>query len=293
MDIEWCADAQSLYIVQARPVTTIPNSEAPPPGAHRTEPAPAAPGAAGAPDAAPLLRGFGASPGIAGGRARLLRTSVEMDRLETPRDPRDHDDHAGHGAGDGPRRGDRDRRGRDDLPRGHRLPGARGAVRGRHAYGDQDHHRGQLDHGRRQGGHGLRGARAGPEGRGAEGGGRGRRRRSLRGGPPSRTRGHRDPDLRQRGGPREGGRICPAPGLGGRSPTDRVHLHRACPRASARPPQEREEGGARHAPRERDRRGLPGLRSATRDRSGPRTSRPTSTAGCRAGPSSSHPRRTR
>jgi pyruvate, water dikinase len=82
MDIEWCADAQSLYIVQARPVTTIPNSESPPPGAHRTETAPAASGAAGTPDAAPLLRGFGASPGIAGGRARLLRTSVEMDRLK-------------------------------------------------------------------------------------------------------------------------------------------------------------------------------------------------------------------
>ncbi|EQD69929.1 phosphoenolpyruvate synthase, partial [mine drainage metagenome] len=61
MDIEWCADAESLYIVQARPVTTIPTSTAP--GAART-----------APEAEPeetepatIVRGFGASPASSGG----------------------------------------------------------------------------------------------------------------------------------------------------------------------------------------------------------------------------------
>jgi pyruvate, water dikinase len=77
MDIEWCADAESLYIVQARPVTTIPTSTAP--GAGQ---------AAGAPtggeksEEAALVRGFGASPGIAGGIARILRGAEEMDRIK-------------------------------------------------------------------------------------------------------------------------------------------------------------------------------------------------------------------
>jgi len=73
MDVEWCADADSLYIVQARPVTTIPTSTV----------APAAKGPSGAPaDNAPILRGFGASPGVAGGIARILHGPAEMDRLK-------------------------------------------------------------------------------------------------------------------------------------------------------------------------------------------------------------------
>ncbi|HYK93622.1 MAG TPA: phosphoenolpyruvate synthase [Thermoplasmata archaeon] len=75
MDVEWCADSHSLYIVQARPVTTLPSGTAtgPTPSAH--PPAPAG-------DEAPLARGFGASPGIAGGLARLLLKSTELNRLQ-------------------------------------------------------------------------------------------------------------------------------------------------------------------------------------------------------------------
>ncbi len=84
MDIEWCADDDVVYIVQARPVTTIPPSKRTAAGnAHAAAPASPAPSAAasgGAGDA-PILRGFGASPGIAGGVARLLAGPAEMDRL--------------------------------------------------------------------------------------------------------------------------------------------------------------------------------------------------------------------
>jgi pyruvate,water dikinase len=72
MDVEWCGDDEALYIVQARPVTTIPTStvsRASPPAAE--------------PDSeAPLVRGFGAAPGIAGGIARILRGSAEMAKLK-------------------------------------------------------------------------------------------------------------------------------------------------------------------------------------------------------------------
>jgi pyruvate, water dikinase len=70
MDVEWCGDAEALYIVQARPVTTIPTSTAP------RSPAPSG-GEEGL-----LVRGFGAAPGVAGGIARILRGSAEMERLK-------------------------------------------------------------------------------------------------------------------------------------------------------------------------------------------------------------------
>lgn len=76
MDVEWCADADSLYIVQARPVTTIPTSTAPRDGG-------ASPSSAGADSEKPIVRGFGASPGIASGIARLLKGAEEMDRIQT------------------------------------------------------------------------------------------------------------------------------------------------------------------------------------------------------------------
>lgn len=83
MDIEWCADASSLYIVQARPVTTIAAGSGP----YPTRSAPSAPVSSNGPvaradDAAALVKGFGASPGIAGGTARLLLKAAEMDRLK-------------------------------------------------------------------------------------------------------------------------------------------------------------------------------------------------------------------
>jgi pyruvate, water dikinase len=77
MDIEWCGDHDSLYVVQARPVTTIPTSTAPA-GAERGEDR-----AAGAKEGeAPMLRGFGASPGIAMGTVRILRGAAEMEKLK-------------------------------------------------------------------------------------------------------------------------------------------------------------------------------------------------------------------
>jgi len=77
MDIEWCADAETLYIVQARPVTTIPTSTAPRPAAE------ASPKTEEGGAEAPILRGFGASPGIATGVARILHGPSEMEKLKT------------------------------------------------------------------------------------------------------------------------------------------------------------------------------------------------------------------
>lgn len=92
MDVEWCADGKSLYVVQARPVTTIPPgraaapSPAPPPpssaptSGHASSPTPG--GASGSePGGSPIVKGFGASPGVAGGVARLLLGAAQMDRL--------------------------------------------------------------------------------------------------------------------------------------------------------------------------------------------------------------------
>ena len=93
MDVEWCADAKSLYIVQGRPVTTIPSGKgdvgaaAPPPDIGAPHPRPSASSTSGKTSASepwgsPIVKGFGASPGIAGGTARLLVGSAEMDRLK-------------------------------------------------------------------------------------------------------------------------------------------------------------------------------------------------------------------
>ncbi|MCI4362497.1 MAG: phosphoenolpyruvate synthase, partial [Thermoplasmata archaeon] len=83
MDVEWCADDRSLYIVQARPVTTIPALDAgKPPGSPTPSNAPFGGAPPSSADTEPIVRGFGASPGIAGGTARLLRTSQEMERLK-------------------------------------------------------------------------------------------------------------------------------------------------------------------------------------------------------------------
>jgi pyruvate, water dikinase len=79
MDVEWCGDRDALYIVQARPVTTIPTSTA---GGSTVGTGGTASGE-GEGDDKPILRGFGASPGVATGIARILRGSAEMDKLKT------------------------------------------------------------------------------------------------------------------------------------------------------------------------------------------------------------------
>jgi pyruvate,water dikinase len=83
MDIEWCAEGGALYIVQARPVTTIPSStsgtpaKGAAPGAHSSYSAQASEGSN-----PPLLKGLGASPGIRGGKVRKLLRAAEMERLQ-------------------------------------------------------------------------------------------------------------------------------------------------------------------------------------------------------------------
>ncbi len=77
MDVEWCGDPESLYIVQARPVTTIPTSTVP--GAQ-AEHAPS--GSDAKAEEGPILRGFGASPGLAVGSVRVLKSAEEMEQLQ-------------------------------------------------------------------------------------------------------------------------------------------------------------------------------------------------------------------
>jgi pyruvate, water dikinase len=74
MDVEWCGDATALYIVQARPVTTIPTSTI---GGTAGD---SGTGASGG-DEKPMLRGFGASPGTSTGTARILRGAADMEKL--------------------------------------------------------------------------------------------------------------------------------------------------------------------------------------------------------------------
>ncbi len=87
MDVEWCADRHGLYIVQARPVTTIPGgggsapsstSRASPAGMSSARPPPQSPPSS---EEEPIVRGFGASPGAASGVARILAGPSDMEKL--------------------------------------------------------------------------------------------------------------------------------------------------------------------------------------------------------------------
>ncbi|MCI4348185.1 MAG: phosphoenolpyruvate synthase [Thermoplasmata archaeon] len=79
MDIEWCLDGPTLYIVQARPLTSLPASSA---AGTRSG------GASGGVESSPaseeglLLKGLGASPGTAAGRVRLLLHVEENTQIE-------------------------------------------------------------------------------------------------------------------------------------------------------------------------------------------------------------------
>ncbi|WP_208028719.1 phosphoenolpyruvate synthase [Rhabdothermincola sediminis] len=71
-DIEFAVDADgAVWIVQSRPITTIPPGEA------------VAPPAGGTPAGAVLVKGLGASPGIGRGAVRILRSPEEGKRLQT------------------------------------------------------------------------------------------------------------------------------------------------------------------------------------------------------------------
>jgi pyruvate,water dikinase len=63
-DIEWAISNGTTYLVQARPITTLRHTEAPPSDKH-----------------AVLARGLAAAPGMASGKVRVLQTPDEGDRL--------------------------------------------------------------------------------------------------------------------------------------------------------------------------------------------------------------------
>ncbi len=71
-DIEWAEEGGRFYLVQTRPITTL----------HEDAPAGSAPTRGAAPAGKPLVTGLGASPGIAGGKARLLKSPDEGARLK-------------------------------------------------------------------------------------------------------------------------------------------------------------------------------------------------------------------
>ncbi|MGC2288839.1 MAG: phosphoenolpyruvate synthase [Thermoplasmata archaeon] len=79
MDIEWCLDGSTLFIVQARPLTAVP---APPstgakPGGRAAGPAPAATDEEGL-----LFKGLGAAPGRAAGKVRIVLHVEENTQLQ-------------------------------------------------------------------------------------------------------------------------------------------------------------------------------------------------------------------
>jgi pyruvate,water dikinase len=78
MDIEWCMEDATLYIVQARPLTAMPT---PPAG---SAPPAARPGGGGRPAVHEedwLLKGLGASPGFAAGKVHILRHAAQDAQL--------------------------------------------------------------------------------------------------------------------------------------------------------------------------------------------------------------------
>ena len=74
MDIEWAFDHGGLRLLQARPLTSLPDAAA---GAAAATAAPPP----AAPDHAVLLRGLGAAPGVATGPVRVLRSPDEGSHL--------------------------------------------------------------------------------------------------------------------------------------------------------------------------------------------------------------------
>jgi pyruvate, water dikinase len=79
MDIEWCLDGSTLYIVQARPLTALPM----PPGmGGKPGSSPAAAGTGAPTEEGLLLKGLGAAPGIAAGRVRLVLRVEENTKVQ-------------------------------------------------------------------------------------------------------------------------------------------------------------------------------------------------------------------
>ena len=75
-DMEFAIDATGVYVTQTRPITTLPKG-----GAAEVEQVPA-PAAAPAASPEPLVRGLGASPGVATGRVRVLTNTAQSAQLQ-------------------------------------------------------------------------------------------------------------------------------------------------------------------------------------------------------------------
>ncbi len=75
-DIEWAIERGNVYIVQARPITTIDSPESPTDANQIVEEAPAKP----LPDA--LIEGLGASPGHATGPVKIIKSPKEINKVK-------------------------------------------------------------------------------------------------------------------------------------------------------------------------------------------------------------------
>jgi pyruvate,water dikinase len=73
MDIEWCIENGEIFIVQARPVTTIRDSTKAEVSEEEVE---------GVKELNVLAKGMPASPGIASGKVRLIKDETELDKVK-------------------------------------------------------------------------------------------------------------------------------------------------------------------------------------------------------------------
>jgi pyruvate,water dikinase len=82
-DMEFAIDATGVYVTQTRPITTLPKTAAAATRGESAAPSPAvAPAATPAASPEPLVRGLGASPGVATGRVRVLTSATQSAQLQ-------------------------------------------------------------------------------------------------------------------------------------------------------------------------------------------------------------------
>ena len=259
MDVEWCGDGDALYIVQARPVTTIPTSTAP--GAGETG-SPSGPGKSEDGEEGPILRGFGASPGVAAGVARILRGPAEMEKLKageilvTTMTTPDMVPAMSRAAGIVTDEGGMTCHAAI-VSRELGVPCIVGTREATKLVAD-----GSEMTPRREDRDGLprycpKRPALGPRAETASTTFSGH---SHEGAPVTATKIYVNVGV-----PEKAEEYARLPGLGGRTTADRIHFHRARSRASARAPEEGQEGGARPSAGGGDWKGLSGLPPATGD----------------------------
>ena len=136
-DLEWARVAGRTFLVQSRPITTLPTDGA------------AAPGR-------PIVQGHAAAPGVVAGTVRRLEQPRGRRTPGAGRGARGADDHTRLGARDAAGRSPRDRARRRDLPRGDHQPRAAAPLRRRRDRGDGRAARRTAGDGRRRPRHDLR-----------------------------------------------------------------------------------------------------------------------------------------